>query len=94
MRNAAAGAVDATFAFLFARWDRWKASVGTNFIQNDALTSLQRPFGDFVAVGAPARSVIGGHLDLIVGPDDEVFQEQAGLVRVRDIFHLTVNREP
>ena len=58
------------------------------------LTSLQSPFSDFVAVGSPARSVIGRHLDLIVGPDDEVLQEQAALVRVGDVFHLAVNRKP
>lgn len=58
------------------------------------LTSLQGPFGDFVAVGAPPRPVVGSHLDLIVGPDDEVLQEQAALVRVGDIFHLAINRQP
>lgn len=58
------------------------------------LTSLQGPLGDFVAVGAPPCSVVGGHLDLIVGPDDEVLQEQAALVRVGDIFHLAINRQP
>lgn len=47
-----------------------------------------------MAVGAPARSIIGRNLDLIVGPDDEVLQEQAGLVRVGDVFHLTVNWKP
>lgn len=47
-----------------------------------------------MAVGAPARSVIGRHLDLIVGPDDEVLQEQTALIGAGDVFHLTINREP
>lgn len=55
---------------------------------------MQCPFGDFVAIGAPARSIIGCHLDLIVGPDDEFLQEQTGLVRVGDVFHLTINWKP
>lgn len=38
------------------------------------LTSLQGPFGDLVAVGAPACAVVGGDLDLVIGPDDEVLQ--------------------
>lgn len=58
------------------------------------LTSLQGPFGDFVAVGAPARSVVGRDLDLVIGPDDEVLQQQTGLVRIRDVFHLAINWKP
>lgn len=58
------------------------------------LTSLQGPFGDLVAVGAPARSVVGRHLDLVIGPDDEVLQQQAGLVWVGDVFHLAIDWKP
>lgn len=58
------------------------------------LTSLQGPFGDFVAVGAPARAVVGRDLDLVIGPDDEVLQQQTGLVRIRDVFHLAINWKP
>lgn len=58
------------------------------------LTSLQGPFGDFVAVGAPARSVVSRDLDLVIGPDDELLQQQTGLVRVRDVFHLAINWKP
>lgn len=58
------------------------------------LTSLQGPFGDFVAVGAPARAVVGRDLDLVIGPDDEVLQQQAGLVWTGDVFHLAINWKP
>lgn len=58
------------------------------------LTSLQRPFSHFVAIGAPACSIIGCHLNLIVGPDDEVLKEQAGLVWVGDVFHLAIYWKP
>lgn len=58
------------------------------------LTSLQSPFCDFMAVGAPARSVIGRHLDLIVGPDDEVLQQQVGHIWTGDVLDLVVDRQP
>lgn len=47
-----------------------------------------------MAVGAPAGSIIGRNLNLIVGPDDKVLQEQTGLVWVSDVFHLTINWKP
>lgn len=55
---------------------------------------MQGPFSDFVAIGAPACSIIGCHLDLVVGPDDEVLQEQTGLVWVGDVFHLAIHWKP
>lgn len=47
-----------------------------------------------MAVGAPAGSIIGRNLNLIVGPDDKVLQEQTGLVWVSDVSHLTINWKP
>lgn len=58
------------------------------------LTSLQRPLGDFVAKRAQTRPVVSGHLDLIVGPDDEVLQKQVSHVWTGDVLELVVHRQP
>lgn len=58
------------------------------------LTSLQRPLGDFVAKRAQTRPVVSGHLDLIVGPDDEVLQKQVSHVWTGDVLELVVHWQP
>lgn len=58
------------------------------------LTSLQRPLGDFVAKRAQTRPVVSGHLDLIVGPDDELLQKQVSHVWTGDVLELVVHRQP
>lgn len=55
-------------------------------------TSLQCPLGDFAAVDAQPGAVVGGHLDLIIGPDDEVLQQQVVDVSIRDVLKLVPNR--
>lgn len=59
-----------------------------------ALTSLQGPLGDFMAESAQTCPVIGGHLDLIVSPDDEVLQQQVGHIRAGNVLNLVVHRQP
>lgn len=58
------------------------------------LTSLQRPLGDFVAKRTQTRPVVSSHLDLIVGPDDEVLQEQVRHFWTGDVLELVVHRQP
>lgn len=55
-------------------------------------TSLQGPLGDFAAVDAQPGAVVGSHLDLIIGPDDEVLQQQVVDVSIRDVLKLVPNR--
>lgn len=59
-----------------------------------ALTSLQRPLRHLVAKRAQTGPVVSSHLDLIVGPDDEVLQEQVGHVWTGDVLELVVHRQP
>ena len=70
------------------------SAVGSMVLTIRALTSLQSPLGDFVAESAQTRPVVGGHLDLIVGPDDEVLQQQVGHFWTGDVLHLVVDRQP
>lgn len=57
-------------------------------------TSLQRPLGDFAAVDTEPGAVVGRHLDLVVGPDDEVLQQQVVDVGVRDVLELVPDGQP
>lgn len=57
-------------------------------------TSLQRPLGDFAAVDTQPGAIVGGHLDLVVGPDDEVLQQQVVDVRIRDVLKLVPDGQP
>lgn len=54
------------------------------------LTSLQGPLGDLVAEGAQTGTVVGRHLDLIVGPDDEILQQQVGHIWTGDVPDLVI----
>lgn len=55
-------------------------------------TSLQRPLGDFAAVDTQPGAVVGSHLDLIIGPNDEVLQQQVVDVSIGDVLKLVPNR--
>lgn len=55
-------------------------------------TSLKRPLGDFAAVDAQPGAVVGCHLDLIIGPNDEVLQQQVVDVSIRDVLKLVPHR--
>lgn len=68
--------------------------MGENPNGRQTLTSLQGPLGDFVAKRAQTGPVESGHLDLIVGPDDEVLQKQVGHVWTGDVLELVVHRQP
>ena len=57
-------------------------------------TSLQRPLGDLAAVDAQPGAVVGGHLDLVVGPDDEVLEQQVVDIGIRDVLILVPDRQP
>lgn len=57
-------------------------------------TSLQCPLGDFAAVDTQTGAVVGGHLDLVVGPDDEVLQQQIVDVSVCDVLKLVPDGQP
>lgn len=63
-------------------------------LRGRVLTSLQRPLRHLVAKGPQAGPVVGSHLDLVVGPDDQVLQEQVGHVRAGDVLELVVHRQP
>ena len=57
-------------------------------------TSLQCPLGDFAAVDTQSGAVVGGHLDLVVGPDDEVLQQQVVDISICDVLKLVPDRQP
>lgn len=57
-------------------------------------TSLQRPLGHLHAVHPQAGAVVRRHLDLVVGPDDEVLQEQVVDVGVGDVLELVAHGQP
>lgn len=44
-----------------------------------------------MAERAQARPIVGSHLDLVVGPDDEVLQEQVGHIWTGDVLELVVH---
>lgn len=47
-----------------------------------------------MAESAQPRPVVRSHLNLIVGPDDEVLQEQVGHIWTGDVLDLVVHRQP
>lgn len=53
---------------------------------------MQSPFCNFVAVDTQTGTVVRRHLDLVVGPDNEVLQQQVGHVRIGDVLVLNVHR--
>lgn len=57
-------------------------------------TSLQGPLCHLHAVDPQAGAVVGGHLDLIVGPDDEVLQEEVVDLGVGDVLELVPHGQP
>lgn len=58
------------------------------------LTSLESPLSDFMAENPQACPIVGRHLNLIVSPDDEVFQEQGGHIWAGDVLDLVIHRQP
>lgn len=70
------------------------SALGSMKLTVRALTSLQSPLGDFVAESSQTRPVVGSHLDLVVGPDDEVLQQQVGHIWAGDVLDLVVDRQP
>lgn len=59
-----------------------------------SLTSLQGVFSDRAAVDTQASSSVGSHLDLVLSPDDQIFQETVVGLWAADIFLLVVSWQP
>lgn len=57
-------------------------------------TSLQSVLGDRAAVDAQTGSGVGSHLDLVLSPDDQVFQQTVVGLRAADVLFLVVPRQP
>lgn len=57
------------------------------------LTSLQGPLGHFGTEHSQAGFIKRGHLDLVIGPDNEVLQEQAAEIRVGQVSILVIHRQ-
>lgn len=57
-------------------------------------TSLQSVLCDRAAVDAQAGSGVGSHLDLVLSPDDQVFQQTVVGLRAADVLLLVVPRQP
>lgn len=57
-------------------------------------TSLQRPLCHLHAVHPQASAVVRCHLDLIVGPDDEVLQEQVVDISIGNVLELVAHGQP
>ena len=57
-------------------------------------TSLQRPLGDFTAVDPQPSAVVSSHLDLVVGPNDEILQQQVVHISIRDVLKLVPHGQP
>lgn len=57
-------------------------------------TSLQRPLCHLHAVHPQASAVVRRHLNLIVGPDDEVLQEQVVDISIGDVLELVAHGQP
>lgn len=47
-----------------------------------------------MAESTQPRSIVCSHLNLIVGPDDEVLQEQVGHIWTGNVLDLVVHRQP
>ena len=58
------------------------------------LTSLQSVLCDGAAVVSEAGAGVGGHLDLVLGPDDQVAQQAVVGLRAADVLLLVVSRQP
>lgn len=58
------------------------------------LTSLQGPLSNLMAESAQTCPIVGSHLNLIIGPDDEVFQQQCGHIWAGNVLDLVVHRQP
>lgn len=58
------------------------------------LTSLQRVFGNRTAVDAQAGAGVGGHLDLVLCPDDQFLQQAVVGLRTADVLLLVVAWKP
>lgn len=54
------------------------------------LTSLQSVFSDRTAVAAQASSSEGSHLDLVLSPDDQIFQQAVVGLWAADVLLLVV----
>lgn len=54
------------------------------------LTSLQSVFCDRATVHAQAGSSVGSHLDLVLGPDDQLFQQTVVGLWAADVLLLIV----
>lgn len=57
-----------------------------------SLTSLQSVLCDRAAVDAKAGSGVGSHLDLVLGPDDQIFQQTVVGLGAADVLLLVVPR--
>lgn len=64
-------------------------------VNGEALpTSLQRPLSHLHAVHPQAGAVVCRHLNLVVGPDDEVLQQQVVDLGVGDVLELVAHGQP
>lgn len=68
--------------------EKWKCTCASS------LTSLQSVLGDRAAVNTQADSCEGSHLDLVLSPDDEVFQQTVVSLWAADILLLVVPWQP
>lgn len=59
-----------------------------------SLTSLQSVLSDGTAVNTQAGSSVGSHLDLVLSPDDEVFQQTVVSLWAADVLLLVVPWQP
>lgn len=57
-------------------------------------TSLQSVLSDRAAVDAQTGSGVGSHLDLVLSPDDQVFQQTVVGLRAADVLLLVVPWQP
>lgn len=57
------------------------------------LTSLQSVFCDWATVDAQAGAGVGSHLDLVLGPDDQVLQQTVVGLWAADVLLLVVPRQ-
>lgn len=58
------------------------------------LTSLQCVLSDRTAVDTQACSCVGGHLDLVLRPDDQIFQQTVVGLWAADVLLLVVAWQP
>lgn len=62
--------------------------------EEQGLTSLQRVLSDRLTEDAQACPGVCGHLNLILGPDDELCDQAVVDLRTGDVLLLVLSREP